>query len=121
MMVTTNTYAGGAILMLAGLFQWSPLKLACLKHCRSPIGFFMTEWRDGPGGAFSMGLRHGLYCVGCCWALMTVLFVTGVMNLLWVAAIAVFVLLERVVAKGQMLTRISGVILAAAGLWMMIG
>ncbi len=121
MMVITNTYAGGAILILAGAFQWSPFKLACLRHCRSPIGFFMTEWRDGPGGAFSMGFHHGLYCVGCCWALMAVLFVTGVMNLLWVAAITVFVLLERMVAKGQMLTRISGVMLAAAGLWMLIG
>ncbi len=121
MMATTNTYAGGAILILAGLFQWSPLKLACLKHCRSPIGFFMTEWRDGPGGAFSMGLRHGLYCVGCCWALMTVLFVTGVMNLLWVAVIAVFVLLERAVAKGRTLSRVTGAMLAAAGVWMIAG
>lgn len=120
MMVISNRYAGGLILILAGAFQWSSLKSACLKHCRSPIGFFMTEWRDGPVGAYSMGVHHGLYCVGCCWALMAILFVTGVMNLLWVAVIAIFVLLEKVVAQGRALTRISGVALASAGLWMIV-
>ena len=95
MMESTNKELGGGLLLCAGLFQFSPLKKACLTHCRSPMGFLATEWRDGLGGAFRMGLKHGCYCLGCCWALMVILFAFGVMNLLWVASISAFVLLKR--------------------------
>ncbi|MEO8090580.1 MAG: DUF2182 domain-containing protein [Gemmatimonadales bacterium] len=111
---------GGAILILAGIYQWSPLKGACLSHCRSPLGFFSTEWREGVSGALQMGFRHGSYCVGCCWALMALLFVAGVMNLLWVAAIAGFVLAEKVVPNGRLLGRITGAALAGLGVWLVV-
>ena len=93
MMESTSKALGGGLLLGAGLFQFSRLKYACLAHCRSPMGFLATEWRDGLGGAFRMGLKHGCYCLGCCWALMVLLFAFGVMNLLWVASISAFVLL----------------------------
>jgi len=118
MMVSTSPLAGGAILIAAGVFQWTPLKHACLRHCRSPLGFLMSEWREGGVGAFVMGLRHGTYCVGCCWLLMAVLFVTGVMNLLWVAVIAAFVLIEKLAPSGEWAARTAGILLAGYGLWM---
>jgi predicted metal-binding membrane protein len=121
MMVSTSRLLGGAILIAAGVFQWTPLKHACLSHCRSPIGFLMTEWRTGARGAFVMGLRHGTYCVGCCWLLMAVLFVTGVMNLLWIAIIAAFVLVEKLAPSGEWVARAAGVLLAGYGLWMAVG
>ena len=86
---------GGAVLVLAGLFQLSPWKGSCLRRCRTPVGFLIAEWRDGASGGLMMGIRHGAYCLGCCWALMAVLFVVGTMHLLWTAAIAVFVLGEK--------------------------
>ena len=118
---TTSVYVGGALLLAAGLFQWSRLKYACLSHCRSPLAFLMTDWREGTGGALKMGLRHGTYCVGCCWVLMALLFVLGVMNLVWIAALAGFVLLEKVVPHGQALSRASGIGLAAWGALMLSG
>jgi predicted metal-binding membrane protein len=110
-----NPSAGGAILVIAGVYQITPLKSACLAHCRSPIGFFMTEWRDGAAGAFTMGARHGLYCTGCCWMLMVILFAAGVMNLPWVAAIAVFVLLEKLAPWGHAIARAGGAALIGSG------
>src|SRR5262249_14104131 len=86
----------GALLALAGLFQWMPLKHACLARCRSPQGFFIANWREGLSGAWRMGLLHGLYCLGCCWLLMTLLLLAGAMNLLWMALLAAFVLVEKV-------------------------
>lgn len=118
-MASASPILGGAILMLAGLYQWLPVKGACLSHCRSPLGFFSTQWREGVSGALRMGFRHGSYCVGCCWALMALLFVAGVMNLIWVAAIAGFVLLEKVAPNGRLLGRITGVALAGYGLWVL--
>src|SRR5262245_51719313 len=115
MMAPTSRYLGATILIAAGIFQWTPLKEACLRTCRSPLGFIMGEWRDGGRGALIMGLRHGAYCVGCCWALMALLFVAGVMNLLWVAAIAAFVLIEKVVPGGQHISRAAGVVFVVAG------
>ncbi len=115
-MATTSPLLGGALLVAAGVYQLTPLKEACLAHCRSPLGFLMTEWRDGRAGAFRMGLRHGVYCLGCCWVLMGLLFVTGVMNLLWVAAIATFVLLEKVAPGGRLIGRAASWVLIAAGL-----
>ena len=116
MMVSTSPLLGGLLLLAAGIFQWSPLKYACLKHYRSPLGFLMTNWREGTRGAFIMGLRHGSYCTGCCWFLMALLFVAGVMNLLWVATIAAFVLVEKVVPRWDLVGRVAGGILALAGL-----
>src|SRR5256885_2610118 len=95
-MAASSPYLGGAILIVAGGYQLTPWKGACLTHCRSPLGFLMTNWRDGRLGALRMGGRHGAYCLACCWALMCVLFVVGVMNLVWVAALTGFVLLEKI-------------------------
>ena len=105
--------------MTAGVFQWTPLKRACLAACRSPLSFLMSGWREGRGGAFMMGLRHGLYCLGCCLALMALLFVAGVMNLLWVAAIAAAVLVEKVLPRGDVVGRLAGAALVIAGLFLM--
>lgn len=115
-MAATNPLLAGGLLIAAGVFQWTPLKRACLAACRSPLSFLMTDWREGRAGALVMGLRHGLYCLGCCWALMALLFVAGVMNLLWVAAIAVAVLVEKVVPRGALVGRLAGVVLVAAGM-----
>ena len=117
-MVSTSPLLGGALLVAAGVFQWTPLKRACLLRCRSPLSFLMAEWRGGRRGAFIMGLRHGAVCIGCCWLLMGLLFVAGVMNLVWVAVIAVFVLAEKVIPRGDQLGRVAGAVLLAAGLVM---
>jgi len=114
-MAAMSPLLAGGLLVAAGVFQWTPLKRACLAACRSPLSFLMTAWREGRAGAFVMGFRHGLYCLGCCWALMALLFVAGVMNLLWVAAIAVVVLVEKVVPRGDLVGRLAGVVFVAAG------
>jgi predicted metal-binding membrane protein len=105
-----------ALLALAGLYQITPLKSACLGKCRSPLGFFMTEWRSGSKGAFMMGSKHGVYCVGCCWMLMALLFVFGVMNLLWVAALSGLVLLEKLAPFGGVIARASGLLMLAGAI-----
>jgi predicted metal-binding membrane protein len=116
MMVSTSPILGGLLLLTAGVYQWTSLKSACLKHCRSPLGFLMTDWREGPRGALIMGLRHGMFCTVCCWFLMALLFVAGVMNLLWVATITLFVLVEKVVPRGDIVGRVAGGVLVIAGL-----
>ncbi|MGH8656144.1 MAG: DUF2182 domain-containing protein [Gammaproteobacteria bacterium] len=116
MMVSTSSAFGGLLLMAAGVFQFTPLKRACLVRCRSPLSFLMSEWREGQWGTLFMGLKHGAYCVGCCWMLMTLLFVAGVMNLLWVAAIAVFVLVEKIAPRGDLIGRVAGGTLIVAGI-----
>jgi predicted metal-binding membrane protein len=118
-MRATPTLAG-LLLVGAGLYQWTPLKGACLRHCRSPLHFFSTEWREGSRGAWIMGLRHGSWCVGCCSALMLLLFVAGVMNLAWVALIAAFVLVERVAPAGVLVGRAAGVLLVLWGGWVLV-
>ena len=115
MLRTTSTAVAGLLLVAAGLYQWTALKQACLRHCRSPLDFVLTQWREGLSGAFRMGLRHGAYCVGCCWVLMLLLFVGGVMNLLWIAGIAAFVLAEKTAPAGHWLGRIAGGALIAWG------
>jgi predicted metal-binding membrane protein len=115
MMGVSNSGLSSVILIGAGLYQLTPLKRTCLAHCQSPMGFLMAHWRAGKSGAFEMGLRHGLYCLGCCWALMCVLFAVGVMNLGWVALLAVFVLLEKVSTSGALVSYIGGVTMIAAG------
>ena len=121
MMAITSPLLGGVLLLAAGVYQWTPLKHACLSKCRSPLGFVLNEWREGGWGAFLMGLKHGAYCTGCCWSLMVLLLVAGVMNLLWVAAIAGLVLLEKVAPAGDRLGRVAGAVLVGWGVWMVAG
>lgn len=112
---------GGLVLIAAGLYQFTPLKGACLSKCRAPLVFIQSNggFRRDPGGAFALGLRHGLYCIGCCAALMVLLFVGGVMNLLWVAGLAILVLAEKVLPFGPLLARVAGAALVAAGGWLL--
>jgi predicted metal-binding membrane protein len=120
MMEVTTSRAGAALLLLAGLYQLTPIKHACLRTCQSPLGFLMSRWRGGRSGAFRMGLDHGAYCVGCCWALMLLLFAGGVMNLAVIAALTAFVAFEKLAPVGLHSARISGVLLMAGGLWMLV-
>jgi predicted metal-binding membrane protein len=108
MMVSTSHRFGAALLIAAGIYQLTPLKDTCLKNCRAPAHFMSRYWRTGNLGAFRMGLRLGVYCVGCCWILMALLFVGGVMNLLWIAAIAIFVLLEKTIPFGDVSGKVAG-------------
>lgn len=118
MMVSASPLLSGATLLAAGIFQLTPLKHACLQHCRSPLGFLLTNWRDDFRGVFRMGLQHGTYCLGCCWLLMALLFVVGVMNLAWLAVLTVFIVLEKVAPAGMRLSRVTGLLLIGAGLWL---
>jgi len=115
MMVSTSPLLGAGLLVSAGVYQLTPFKDACLRHCRSPAYFISEHWRPGVVGAFRMGLVHGAYCLGCCWLLMGILFFGGVMNLLWIAAIASFVLLEKILPRGPMAGRVAGVALIGLG------
>ena len=115
MMQTTSRAMAGTVLIVAGFYQWLPLKQACLRNCRSPLDFIMTHWRPGNGGAFRMGLDHGTVCVGCCWSLMLLLFVGGVMNLAWIAGIALFILIEKLGHAGSWIGRVAGAVLIAWG------
>ena len=108
-MAASNPLIEGAILIGAGVYQLTPFKGACLAHCRSPLAFLLTKWKNGRGGAFRMGIEHGAFCLGCCWALMSVLFVVGVMNLVWVAAFAMFVFLERIGPAPTLVGRVAGI------------
>jgi predicted metal-binding membrane protein len=120
MMVSASPYLGGGLLIAAGVYQLTPLKTACLKQCRTPFTFVALHWRTGNWGTLVMGMHHGAFCVGCCGALMALLFVGGVMNLAWVAIIAGFVLLEKVLPTGQGMGRLTGVALMAWGVWLMV-
>jgi predicted metal-binding membrane protein len=120
MMVSTSPVLGGVLLIVAGLFQWTPFKNVCLTHCRSPLSFLMTDWREGRWGALVMGLKHGAFCTGCCWFLMALLFVAGVMNVWWIAILTVFVLLEKVAPQGLSVGKVAGVFLAGWGAWMIV-
>ena len=115
-MSASSPYLAGAILIGAGAYQLTPWKGACLTHCQSPLGFLMAHWREGPTGALRMGIHHGVYCLGCCWAIMCVLFVVGVMNLVWVAVLTVFVLIEKVGPAGTMVARLAGGAMVIAGI-----
>jgi len=117
-MATTNTVLAALLLLVAGIFQWTPYKYACLHRCRSPLSFLLNRWRPGSSGALQMGVEHGTYCLGCCWALMTLLFVAGVMNLLWIAVLAVLVLVEKVAPAGHYLSRMAGVVFVIWGIWL---
>jgi predicted metal-binding membrane protein len=118
MMVGTSPVLGSVLLVLAGIYQWTPFKQACLRHCRTPLQFLLAYWQDGTAGSFLIGLRHGAYCLGCCWLLMAVLFAVGVMNLAWIAALSVFVLLEKIIPRGLWVAKVAGLILIGFGGWM---
>lgn len=120
MMETTSARAGAALFLIAGTYQLTPLKHGCLRQCQSPLGFLMSRWRAGTGGAFRLGLEHGAHCVGCCWALMLLLFAGGVMNLAVIAALTAFVAFEKLVPLGANGARASGVLLLAAGVWQLL-
>jgi len=118
MAVASRRVAGG-LCIGAGVYQLTPLKHGCLQHCQSPVGFLMSHWREGPRGAFQMGLRHGVYCLGCCWALMALLFAVGVMNLMAVALLTVFILAERVGRGGTIISRVGGVAMIGVGVFLL--
>jgi predicted metal-binding membrane protein len=122
MMEITGSLLGGLVLIAIGIYQWSPLKDVCLRECQAPLAFIQRHggFRQAPLGSLSLGLRHGLFCVGCCWPLMSLLFIGGVMNVLWITGLAFFVLVEKVVPAGRILSRIAGVGFAAMGIWVVI-
>jgi predicted metal-binding membrane protein len=120
-MAAASTKVGGVVLILAGVYQFTPLKNSCLSKCQSPFAFIQANggFRRGTGASIQLGMRHGFYCVGCCWTLMALLFVGGVMNILWIAAIAIFVLIERATPAGGAISRVAGAGLAIAGIWLL--
>ena len=120
MMTLTSPAIAAALLFLAGIYQLTPLKSMCLRKCQSPVGFMMHRWRAGMDGAFRMGIGHGGYCLGCCWALMLLLFVGGVMNLTVIVALTAFVLLEKIGPFGIYTARVSGGLLIAGSAWMLL-
>lgn len=121
MMRTTSLYLGAALLIAAGVYQLTPFKHACLRHCRSPIHFISHQWRPGIAGASRMGLEHGLVCLGCCWVLMVLLFYGGVMNLWWIAGLALYVLIEKLLPLGARLGRYTGGLLILWGAAVLAG
>ena len=114
-MATNSAALAGVVLIVAGGYQWTPLKQACLRHCRSPLAFLLRRWRQGAWGAVTNGMRHGLFCLGCCWMLMVLLFVGGLMNLLWIAALALLVLIEKTFPWGGRMSRVTGAALVGWG------
>jgi predicted metal-binding membrane protein len=112
---------GGLLFLTAGIFQWTPLKKACLNHCRSPLLFVMNSWRDGATGAISMGVQHGLYCLGCCWALMVLMLAVGVMDLVWTALLTGFLIVEKILPAGDRIGRAAGVLFATIGVFWLGG
>ncbi|MBI4661996.1 MAG: DUF2182 domain-containing protein [Verrucomicrobia bacterium] len=115
-----SAWLGAGLLLAAGVFQFTPWKHACLRHCRSPLESLMAGWREGRWGAFAMGWRNGAYCTGCCWVLMALLFVLGVMNVLWVSAITALVLAEKALPRGALIGRSAGATMVAWGAWMVV-
>ena len=120
MMWSSSRSLSALFLVAAGLYQLSPQKAACLDHCQNPVAFLSRHWRSGRPGALWMGLVHGAYCVGCCWSLMLLLFVGGIMNLVWIAGVAIFVLLEKLLPGGDRLALYSGGLIVMAGIWLLL-
>jgi predicted metal-binding membrane protein len=120
MTVSQRLPLSGTLLLAVGVYQWLPAKTACLAHCRGPVAFLTQRYRPGLGGSWWMGLEHGFYCVGCCWLLMLLLFVGGVMNLLWVAALTVVIGAERLLARGELVRRALGLLLVMAGVGLIL-
>ena len=107
----------GSLLIVAGVYQLTPLKAACLAHCQSPLGFLLSHWRDGAAGAFRMGVRHGAYCLGCCWVLMLLMFVYGVMSAAAMAGLTAFIVAERLLPADPLSAKLPGIVLIGLGLW----
>ena len=120
MMLSASKGLSAAILIAAGIYQWLPIKQVCLRNCRTPLQWFVARWRPGAVGAFRMGAENGVYCLGCCWLLMLLLFVAGVMNILWVALIAGFVLAEKLLPAGRLTSRFAGLALIVSGAALLI-
>lgn len=119
MQVVSRPFSAG-ILVAIGTYQLLPLKQACLRQCQTPLGFLMTQWRSGEWGAFVMGWRHGLFCVGCCWALMGLLFIAGVMNVFWIILITIYVLIEKIVPNSQIISKLVGAGMIGSSIWFLI-
>jgi predicted metal-binding membrane protein len=117
MMKSSSIYLAGSLLIVAGIFQFTPLKKSCLVRCRAPLDFIMTRWREGTKGAFGMGIEHGAFCAGCCWALMALLFVLGVMNILWIAVLTIIVALEKIIPRAKWFSTATGIVLILWGVW----
>jgi predicted metal-binding membrane protein len=115
-MAISGTALSGVVALGAGIYQFTPMKLACAHKCRTPIGFFVARWRDGPGGAIAVGIEHGAYCVGCCWMLMATMFVAGIMSLAWMAILTAIMLIEKLPSIGERFGRAMGWIGIAAGI-----
>ncbi len=122
MMESASAALSSMVLIAAGIYQWTPVKEACLSYCQAPLTFIIRHggFRRDPRGALSLGLRHGLYCIGCCWALMFLLFIGGIMNVLWIAALAALVLLEKVLPSGKFISRFAGCVFAVCGAWLLL-
>jgi predicted metal-binding membrane protein len=118
MMEPATPIAAAVVLAIAGLYQLTPLKRACLRACRSPLGFMVQRWRGGAAGAFRLGMDHGTYCLGCCWALMLILFAGGVMNLMIIVTLTMWVLVEKIAPFGERTATASGIALLAIAVWM---
>jgi len=116
MMISSNDIFSGLLLIIAGLYQWSPLKQKCLQLCRTPLNMLTTQWREGISGAIILGFKHGQYCLGCCWFLMALLFVTGVMNLKWILVLTILVLVEKCLPRGDAMSKYIGCFLIVLGL-----
>lgn len=121
MLASSSEALAASLFVAAGIYQWTPLKQSCLRRCRSPLDFLITYWRSGRWGSFAMGLRHGAFCLGCCWLLMLLLFAGGLMNLLWIAGLAAFVLIEKLSPAGHWISRAAGTVLAAWGVFALAG
>ena len=121
MMASASKLIAAILLILAGLYQWTPLKDACLSQCQAPLGFILSRggFQWDATSSLTLGFRHGVYCLGCCWALMVLLFALGVMNIFWIAALAILVLLEKVMPSGRVIARIAGIAFFAGGVWML--
>jgi predicted metal-binding membrane protein len=120
-MASTSNVLGGLLFVAAGSYQWTRLKDICLAQCQTPFAFLISHggFRRDAAGCLMLGLRHGAYCVGCCWALMTLLFVGGVMNLLWIVLLALLILLEKVTSFGRLIAPLAGGVLVSAGVWLL--
>ncbi|MGH6770138.1 MAG: DUF2182 domain-containing protein [Xanthobacteraceae bacterium] len=122
MMASASARLGGVVLIVAGIYQWTPAKDTCLRFCQAPLSFIQRHggFRRTAAGSLGLGMRHGFYCIGCCWALMALLFVGGVMNVLWIAALAIFVLAEKLIPLGRVVARVAGSALIVAGCWLLL-
>ena len=118
-MIVTSRLLAGITLIGAGIFQFTTLKQTCLKYCRTPLSFILTQWKEGKKGALKMGIENGWYCLGCCWMLMVLLFVVGIMNLLWIALIALFVLIEKISPQTKWIPYAAGIVLIGYGIFIL--